>query len=70
MGEEEEQDREEGREQGVEELGEEEISFSRKLATLTAHSRHFTSFSGGERRSGEAVINVHRGGRQRKQKQS
>ncbi|MPC74759.1 hypothetical protein E2C01_069134 [Portunus trituberculatus] len=30
----------------------EEISFSRKLATTTAHSRHFTRFSAAGRRDG------------------
>lgn len=50
---------ERGREgQGGNRSWEEEISFSRKLATLTAHSRHLTSFSGHERCSGEAVINL------------
>ena len=44
-----------------------EISFSRKLATLTAHSRHFTRFSAGERRD-EAGMNLLQTSVQRKTK--
>lgn len=46
---------------------EEEISFSRKLATLAAHSRHFTRFSAAERRD-ETEMHLLLAGVQRKTK--